>query len=122
MKILLPKTLLEPVGILWWDIFSYEDRKSAPIQQALSEHMKWRMRNSHILSDDGTLNIESTLECLRIIVKRGGGRFPLATHEVTGNGNGNLYMVHYQIKRKCYRYSILLPAKTGSDLKARYAR
>lgn len=122
MKILLPKTLLEPVGISWERIFPHEGAKSVYIQQALSDHMQWRRRNNHILTNNGTFDHEVVLKCLRIIVRRNGGRYPLATHEATGSGNGHLYTVNYQINRKCYRYSILLPAKTGSDLKARYAR
>jgi len=114
MNIVLPKSLAEPLCIPWWDITPYGDKKAIDIHSALSAHMKWRRRNNHILSDDG-FNQESIIECLREIVQRGGGRWPIANYRKSETGY--FYTISYQVNQKFYRYSVLL-----CDKKARYAR
>jgi hypothetical protein len=109
MKIVLPKTIAEPLTISWEMIFPHEGMMSVLIQQSLSDHMRYRRKISYIFSDNRIVGYGGILECLRVIVRRGGGRFPVATHERTGTDD--LFTVNYQINRKCYKYSVLLSPK-----------
>ena len=116
MKIRLPKTLSEPLGIPWGAIGPYVDKEALAVHAALSAHMGWREKHGFIPGVNTLTTHEIIIRGLRAEVKRGGGRYPIGTHKETATGH--LYTMAYQIirgkKTRCYKYSIFFPRHGSS--------
>ena len=113
MKIAIAKSLMEPVGIPWWDIVPYENKTVVAIVSALAEHIRYRKQFNYIPYTNPTVSPKSIEESLRSVAQRAGGRFPVTMY-IAGREKC-LYTVHYQIKRKCYKYSIILPGTQAEE-------